>query len=120
MITLRQRDSRPIYEQIMEEYRRQIVSGAIKPDERLPSVRELSVALSINLNTIQRAYRELEVGGYIYSIPGKGSFAAARENVEQGRRTALLSQLREIAGELKYLGMSDDDIIKEIKKEVKV
>lgn len=112
---MRRWDNRPIYEQIMDEYRAQIVSGAIKPEEKLPSVRELSVALAINLNTIQRAYRELEAGGYIYSIPGKGSFAAGRENVDAGRRGKLTEKLLEAVGELKFLGVSEDEIIQIIK-----
>ena len=112
---MRRWDNRPIYEQIMEEYRARIVSGAITPDEKLPSVRELSVALAINLNTIQRAYRELESGGYIYSIPGKGSFAAGRENVDPGRRARLFDKLLEAADELKFLGVNENEIIQVIK-----
>lgn len=114
MVPFLKRDSRPIYEQIVEEFRKQIVSGALRADEKLPSVRELSVALSINLNTIQRAYRELEAGGYIYSIPGKGSYAQARENVGSERKRELTEKLVEITAELKYLGMDEKSIINAI------
>ena len=76
MISLNYRDSRPIYEQIKDGLRKLIVTGAMKPDEKLPSVRALAQQLSINPNTIQRAYNELESEGYIYSVPGKGSFAS--------------------------------------------
>ena len=75
MISLNYRDSRPIYEQIKDGLRKLIVTGAIGTDEKLPSVRALATQLSINPNTIQRAYNELEGEGYIYSVPGKGSFA---------------------------------------------
>ena len=77
MISLNYRDSRPIYEQIRDGLRKLIVTGALGADEKLPSVRALAAQLAINPNTIQRAYNELEGEGYIYSVPGKGSFAAA-------------------------------------------
>ena len=76
MISLNYRDSRPIYEQIRDGLRKLIVTGALGADEKLPSVRALAAQLAINPNTIQRAYNELEGEGYIYSVPGKGSFAA--------------------------------------------
>ena len=74
MISLNYRDSRPIYEQIRDGLRKLIVTGALSADEKLPSVRALAAQLAINPNTIQRAYNELEGEGYIYSVPGKGSF----------------------------------------------
>ena len=70
MLTLNYRDSRPIYEQIKDGLRRMMVSGALAPDEKLPSVRALATQLSINPNTIQRSYNELEAEGFIYSVPG--------------------------------------------------
>ena len=78
MLTLNYRDSRPIYEQIKDGLRRMIVTGAMAQDEKLPSVRALATQLSINPNTIQRAYNELEAEGYIYSVAGKGSFVSGR------------------------------------------
>ena len=74
MIHLDHRDSRPIYEQIADALRRQIDAGILQPGDRLPSVRELATTLTINPNTIQRAYRELEADGRIESFAGKGSF----------------------------------------------
>ena len=74
MMRLSTHDPKPLYEQIMDNYRRLIVSGGISPGEQLPSVRELATQLAINPNTIQRAYRELESEGYIITLPGKGSF----------------------------------------------
>ena len=79
MISLNYRDPRPIYEQLEEKLRRLILSGAIAEGEKLPSVRELAARLAINPNTIQRAYRELEQAGFLYSVPGKGSFAGKRK-----------------------------------------
>ena len=76
MLTLNYRDSRPIYGQIKDGLRRMIVSGALEPGEKLPSIRAMAVDLAINPNTIQRAYAELEAEGFIYSVPGKGSYPA--------------------------------------------
>lgn len=110
MISINFRDSRPIYEQVRDGLRRLIVSGALPTDERLPSVRELAAQLAINPNTIQRAYRELEAEGYIFSIPGKGSFASPRAQVEDSRVQALLRQLKEIVRELLFLGVSAGEL----------
>lgn len=115
MISINYRDPRPIYVQIMEEMQKLIVSGAIAPDEKMPSVRELAQALAINPNTIQRAYRELEGRGYIYSVAGKGSFAAHKMDVDAGRKAELLKLLSETAKELRYLGLSENDIIDHLK-----
>ena len=111
MFTVNYRDPRPIYEQIMDSMRKLIISGAVAPEEKLPSVRELASQLAINPNTIQRAYRELEQEGYIYSVPGKGSFAATKGEVDGGRKKELLDTLRQTVKELSYLGLSPEQII---------
>ena len=110
MISLNYRDSRPIYEQIKDGLRKLMVTGALQPDEKLPSVRALAAQLAINPNTIQRAYNELEGEGYIYSVPGKGSFAAGNAGADAQRRTELLAQVRELAAELHYLGVSRQEL----------
>ncbi len=110
MFAINYRDSRPIYEQIMDELRKMIISGVFAPDEKLPSVRELAQQLAINPNTIQRAYRELELTGYIYSVAGKGNFAAPRHEVDETRKAALLARLAETVKELRFLGAGDDEI----------
>ena len=74
MVHLDYRDARPIYTQIVENFRSQIISGVLQPGDKLPSVRELAAQLSINPNTIQRAYREMEQRAMIETIPGKGCF----------------------------------------------
>ena len=110
MISLNYRDSRPIYEQIKDGLRKLIVTGALGTGEKLPSVRALATQLSINPNTIQRAYNELEGEGYIYSVPGKGSFAAGNTGADESRRRELLEKLRELAAELKYLGVTGEEL----------
>ena len=110
MISLNYRDSRPIYEQIKDGLRKLIVTGAIAADEKLPSVRALATQLSINPNTIQRAYNELEGEGYIYSVPGKGSFATGETGAGDARRRELLEKVRELLAELRYLGVTREEL----------
>jgi len=115
VITINYRDPRPIYVQIMDALQKLIVSGAIAPDEKMPSVRELAQSLAINPNTIQRAYRELEGRGYIYSVAGKGSYAAHMMDVDAGRKAALLKTLSETVKELRFLGLGDEEILSFLK-----
>ena len=110
MISLDYRDARPIYEQVRDGLRRLVVTGAVAPGEKLPSVRSLAASLAINPNTIQRAYNELESEGYIYSVPGKGSFAAGNTGADQARRKELEDKVRELLAELRYLGVSDEEL----------
>lgn len=116
MIQLNYRDSGPIYEQIREGLRRLVITGAIAKDEKLPSVRELASELAINPNTIQRAYRELEAEGYIYTVPGKGSFAAEQSDVSGRRNMELLKKFDEIVRELLYLSESKETLIRRIEE----
>lgn len=104
MFHLNNRDSRPIYKQIKEQLRRLIITNVIQSDEKLPSIREIATSLAINPNTMQRAYRELENEGYIYTIPGKGSFASPRQDIDKRRENELFEQFDSIVTELHYLG----------------
>jgi GntR family transcriptional regulator len=116
MISLNYRDSRPIYEQIKDGFKKLIATGAIGADEKLPSVRALATQLSINPNTIQRAYAELESEGYTYSIPGKGSFAAPRSEADRARKAELKEHFRALAAELRSLGVSEEELCALIKE----
>lgn len=111
MIVLNTRDPKPIYEQITNNLRRLIASGGIAPGERLPSVRELATRLTINPNTIQRAYRQLEQEGYIVSLPGKGCFAAEGSAPRQDRLRMLWLQLEAAVAELRLAGISQQELI---------
>ena len=110
MFSLNHRDGRPIYEQVRDGLRRLIITGAIPPGDKLPSVRALAGQLAINPNTIQRSYESLEQEGYAYSVPGKGSFAALPQDVTDQRREELLAKLDAIVQELVYLGMAPAQI----------
>lgn len=109
MLTLNYRDSRPIYEQIKDGLRRMIVTGAMAQDEKLPSVRALATQMSINPNTIQRAYNELEAEGYIYSVAGKGSFVSGTADADAARRETLRADVKKLLNELRYLGVTEAD-----------
>ena len=106
MIQLNYRDARPLYEQIKEKLRYLILSGALVCNTILPSVREFAQTLTVNPNTIQKAYRELELEGYIYSVKGKGSFVARQDKSSsfyQHQIDNLLVNLNGILTELFYL-----------------
>ena len=111
MIHLDHRDSRPIYEQIADAFRRQIDAGVLAPGEKLPSVRELSASLTINPNTIQRAYRELEKDGWTQSEPGKGSFVRARQQNPDDR---LWQTLDDTVRALRDRGITTEELIRHI------
>lgn len=113
MFTIDTRSRVPIYEQLMEKLKELIIREVMKEDEQLPSVRTLAQQLTINPNTIQKAYRELEREGYIYSVPGKGSFVSPVKNeINKERMEMLKSELERIVGEILYLGVPKDEVIK--------
>ena len=116
LITLNYRDPRPIYEQLKEKLRRMILSGAMAEGEKLPSVRELASQLTINPNTIARAYRELESEGFVYPISGRGSFVGSLNGVDEGRKQQLRAQLLAAATELRQLGEDEQTLISLIKE----
>ena len=109
MIHLDYRDSRPIYQQEKDNQRRKMVTGVLLPGDKLPSVRALAGQLSINPNTIQRAYAELEAEGYVVSVTGKGNFVAEGDTQNQARRQELLAKMRPMMEELKALGMTAEE-----------
>ena len=98
MLRIDFRDARPIYEQVVDGVEEMAMHGVLQPDEQLPSVRQLAVELSINPNTIQRAYNELENRGVVYSVKGRGNFIASDCAALRERR------LEEIAKQIANLG----------------
>ena len=110
MILLDLKDSRPIYEQVVERLQELMMLGILEEDSQMPSVRSLAMGLSINPNTIQRAYRQLEAEGWCYSVPGKGSFAGSGRRQDAQRIEQLFRVLRETVSELLYLGVSRGEI----------
>ena len=115
MIHLDYRDARPIYAQIADNLRSQITAGILQPDDRLPSVRELAAELAINPNTIQRAYRELELQGWIATVPGKGCFVC-QSNGQSAAAQPLWDDLDRAVAQLLDAGISMEDLQQHIRK----
>jgi len=103
-----------IYAQIIDNFKRLIITGALNPDDKVPSIRDLAQSITVNPNTVQKAYRELESHGYFYTVLGQGSFIATVE-AAQGKLTpevdALYAQLTNIVQELKFRGQDETKIV---------
>ena len=105
------RDARPIYEQVKDGLRRLMVTGVLAPGEKLPSVRSLAMDLAINPNTIQRAYAQLEMEGYVYSVAGRGTFVAEGQEQNLVRRREVEAKVQPLVQELRELGMTEGEWI---------
>lgn len=116
MIHLDYRDVRPIYTQVTDGFKEQISAGILLPGDKLPSVRELAAQLAINPNTIQRSYRQLEMEGWIVTVPGKGCFVCSNEQVAEEEKKRLLLALDDSVNALLAFGVSRDALIARIQK----
>ncbi|KAB2953443.1 GntR family transcriptional regulator [Heliorestis acidaminivorans] len=111
MIELDLRSGLPIFEQLVNNFKELIIREVLAPDEQLPSVRTLASQLTVNPNTIQKAYKELERQGFIYSVKGKGSFVAPlTDQVNREKQEALKKELQKITVEAIYLGLTQEEI----------
>ena len=117
MVHLDYRDARPIYIQLVDGFRNQILSGVLQPGEKLPSVRELAAQLSINPNTIQRAYRQLETLGWIATVPGKGCFVSGLPAYAMEEQQELLRAFDTTAAALLQRGVTRQTLIERLMKE---
>ncbi|MCI9167385.1 MAG: GntR family transcriptional regulator [Dorea sp.] len=116
MILIDYNDKRPIYEQIAGRFQALIISGVMEADEKLPSVRTLAVELSINPNTIQRAYGELEKDGFIYTVKGKGNFVKRDEGLIHRQKERLLGELYEQARICLMQGVNRQELLDCVEK----
>jgi GntR family transcriptional regulator len=117
MFDLDWRSRKPIYEQLVEKIKTLIINDVWKKDEQLPSVRALAEQLTINPNTIQKAYRELETQGYIYSIKGKGSYVNSVPDIEKAeKRRKIKSELTCLMAEGLYLGLTFNELYQLLKE----
>ena len=119
MILLDYRDKRPIYEQIVDKLERLIVGGGLEANYKMPSVRSLAMELSVNPNTIQRAYADLEQNGYIYTVFGRGSFVAHECEWRSGKLAELTKNLEEVLLKAKEAGMTMEATIEVVRKTFK-
>ena len=115
MLVLNKFDPRPIYEQVKENIKKQIVTGVLSGGDQLPSVRELATQLVINPNTIQRAYHELESEGYIYKTAGKGTFVSENKTLSPETEKNLIDEFTKAASNLLYYGYDEQKLIEKIK-----
>ncbi len=112
MIILDYQDRRPIYEQVVEKFQALILSGALLPDSQLPSVRRLAMDLSINPNTIQRAYAQLEQEGLIYPVKGRGNFVSPNLDAADRKREMFFGELRDLIKKGRTYGISREEFLK--------
>lgn len=111
MIVLDYRDKRPIYEQVVEKMEHLIVCGGLESNSKLPSVRALAMELSVNPNTIQRAYAQLEQDGYIYTILGRGNYVTDRSEWLTGRFQALKQDFKGLLQKAYEAGMPKAELL---------
>ena len=113
MIHIDSRSSKPIYEQIIERIKENIIKGILKPGDKLPSVRELAAAITINPNTISKAYSELERTKAIEVIRGKGTFVAEnfKPVINEEKMRVIREHMKEIIIEAHYIGVDKDKLI---------
>lgn len=112
LIILDYKDKRPLYEQIVDKFSDLILKGVLQPDDKLPSVRNLAMELSINPNTIQRAYVELEHKGFIYSVKGRGNFVSDNEQLLKQKRVEIINNLKSTIHESRLHGIGKKEIEK--------
>ncbi len=111
MIVLDYKSRKPMFEQVVERISSHICKGILLPDEQLPSVRNLASQLSLNPNTIQRAYNQLEATGFIYSVKGKGSFVCSQKELNAQMRKQQLNEMTECVKQGKAIGIERDEVL---------
>ena len=116
MIILDYQDRRPIYEQITESFRTLIYQGALPAGSRLPSVRQLAMELSINPNTIQRAYMTLEQEGLIYPVKGKGNFVAETSMIQKKSREDFRKEFLGLVKKGLQTGVTEEEMLSMIRE----
>ncbi len=110
MIIIDYKDTRPIYEQIVDRFQQLILRGILKTDEQMPSVRSLAMELSINPNTIQKAYAELERQGFIYAVKGRGNFVAYNDKLLEKKKAEIRTQIQNICQEAAEIGIPREEL----------
>lgn len=115
MIVIDSRDKRAIYEQVMDRLSDLMLIGVLEPGDKLPSVRSLAVELSINPNTIQKAYIELERQGYVYSVKGVGSFVADIDVIKENKKSIIYKELEELVDKSRKI-ISKEEFCKKVEE----
>lgn len=116
MIGIDLQNRKPIYEQIVERFQTLIVNGILEPDSQMPSVRSLAMELSINPNTIQKAYGILEQEGYIYPVKGRGNFVSGDMGLKVKKQASIYEALKELIEKGKELDISCETFLEKAKE----
>ena len=116
MLDIRLEGKAPIYEQLFSSIAGLISSGELKPDEKLPAVREVAKQLGINPNTVQKAYVQLEQAGLIYSMPAKGSYVSPQTQAVEALRAEALKRLEDGLSAAKKGGVTRDEAIASVNR----
>ncbi|KAA8500445.1 GntR family transcriptional regulator [Mediterraneibacter catenae] len=111
MITIDYQSKLPLYEQIAERFQAMILRDALPPGSQMPSVRSLAMDLSINPNTIQKAFSLLEQRGYIYPVRGRGNYVADTARLAEQEKASLLKEVNNLLIQGKELGISRKEFI---------
>lgn len=116
MIGIDLQNRKPIYEQIVERFQTLIVNGILEPDSQMPSVRSLAMELSINPNTIQKAYSMLEQEGYIYPVKGRGNFVSGDAGLKKKKQESVYQSLKELVNKGKELDISCEAFLEKVRE----
>lgn len=112
MIVIDKRSKVPVYEQIKNQIITLIRVGVYPPHSKLPSIRQISADTSINVNTVKKAFAELELSGAIYSVPGTGSFVSENAHTDSSLSDKALKDFRQALDVAKSIGVGFDEIMK--------
>ncbi len=116
MIVIDYQNRKPIYEQIVERFQTLIITGVMSPDSQMPSVRSLAVDLSINPNTIQKAYSVLEQEGYIYPVKGRGNFVSGNSELKVRKQEAFFASLERLLKKGKELDVGRELLMERVQQ----
>ena len=120
MFQLDLKSRKSIYEQIVDGFKKMIVTGELAPEDKLPSVRDLSSILTVNPNTIQKAYTALESQGWVYMVSGRGCFVSGESHAADDSEIGeIYGKIRELTDQLVYLGITQEEIISHLEEELR-
>ena len=116
MIGIDLQNRRPIYEQVVERFETLIVNGVLEPGSQMPSVRSLAMELSINPNTIQKAYSVLEQEGYIYPVKGRGNFVSGNQGLKMKKQESVFAALKDLVEKGLELDIGCETFVERVRK----
>lgn len=118
MFNIDPRDPRALYEQIIDHMKEQVLKGTLKPGDQVPSVRQMAGMLTINANTVMKAYSELERQHIIETIRGKGTFIAKlpEKTINESQLMAIRKELKSSCLAMHYMGLSKEDVLEEVSR----